>query len=108
MLNSKFVRERALHFARELTSGLPENPLFKTLLRLGVTEPRDEDRVRLAHVQVLGRPPGTEELAEAITFLDEYARRREASGLAAEEARLAAWQSYCQSLFLLNEFLYVN
>ena len=43
-----------------------------------------------------------------MAFLDEYSKRLRKAGRSEAESRLAAWQSYCQSLFCLNEFLYVN
>ena len=39
--------------------------------KLGLAEERDEDRLRLAHLEVLGRPPTPEELQEARNFLAE-------------------------------------
>ena len=73
-----------------------------------MAEENDEGRLRLAHVEVLGRPPTAEELAQAANFLSEYTERLKSAGQSADDSRLAAWQSYCQSLFSLNEFLYVN
>ena len=108
LLNNPFVRERSLAFARLLLTGMEEDPLWKPIYRLGLSEVRDEDRLRLAHVKTLGRPPAGEELAEGLRFLDEYSSSLLQEGTSPEEARLAAWQSYCQTLFSLNEFLYVN
>ena len=108
MLNSAFVRDESAHFAKRLLEEMPEHPLFERVYRLGLAEETDEDRLRLAHLEVLGRPPTAEELQEAKSFLAEYDRRLQSAGRSEEESRLAAWQSYCQSLFSLNEFLYVN
>ncbi len=108
LLNDPFVRERSLAFARQLLSGMEKDPLWQPIYRLGLSEVRDEDRLRLAHLKTLGRPPTREELAEGIRFLDEYSRSQLEQKTSEEEGRLAAWQSYCQTLFSLNEFLYVN
>ena len=108
MLNSAFVRDESANFAKRLLQEMPEHPLFERVYRLGLAEERDEDRLRLAHLEVLGRPPTPEELQEAKSFLAEYDRSLQSAGRSEEESRLAAWQSYCQSLFSLNEFLYVN
>ena len=108
MLNSAFLREESLHFAKRLLEEMPEHPLFERVYRLGLAEEKDEDRLRLAHLEVLGRSPSPDELKEATDFLSEYERRLQAAGRSQEDSRLAAWQSYCQSLFSLNEFLYVN
>ena len=88
LLNNPFVRGQALHFARSL-----------------LKETADEaGRVRSAYRRALGRPPTGAEVSEAREYLDAYARRVKAGS----DARLAAWQSYCQMLFCLNEFLYVD
>ena len=102
------AREQSLHFATRLLEGMLEQPLFERLYRLGLAEEKDEDRLRLAHVEVLGRPATAEELAQAANFLSEYAERLTSAGQSEEGSRLAAWQSYCQSLFCLNEFLYID
>ncbi len=108
MLNSAFVRDESAHFARGLLEEMPEHPLFERVYRLGLAQERDEDHLRLAHLEVLGRPPTADELQEAKSFLAEYDRRLQSAGRSEEESRLAAWQSYCQSLFSLNEFLYLH
>ena len=108
LMNSPFVREQSLHFAKQLLEGISQDPLFETLYQLGLASEKDEDRLRLAHLRVLGRAPTEEELAQAVNFLNEYVERMKSGGSSVEQARLAAWQSYCQSLFCLNEFLYVD
>ena len=39
-------------------------------------------------------------------FLEEYQKKDTARK--PEESRLAAWQSFCQTLFCRNEFLYLD
>jgi hypothetical protein len=57
---------------------------------------------------VLGRNPTAGEQAQAGEFLAAYLSAA-ANQDRPEEARLlAAWQSYCQSLFCANEFAYVE
>jgi hypothetical protein len=92
MLNNPFVRAQALHFAKSL-----------------LKEAADEaGQVRSAYLRALGRPPTKAEISEAREYLDLYARRAKAAGRSDGDARLAAWQSYGQMLFCLNEFLYVD
>jgi cytochrome c553 len=93
LLNSPFVREQALHFARSL---------------LADAKGEDGDRLRSAYARALGRPPTAEELADAAAFLRDHAARARANGRPEADARLAAWQSYCQLLFCMNEFLYLD
>ena len=92
MLNNPFVREQALHLAQSLLADATT----------------DAGRLRSAYERALGRPPSADELADATVFLGEYAARLKAKGRPEAEARLAAWQSYCQMLFCTNEFLYVE
>lgn len=92
LLNSPFVREQALHFAKQL---------------LADAKVSDEDRLRTAYLRALGRPLRAEERAEANDYLQRYAATAQSLG-PAPEARLAAWQSYCQLLMCLNELLYVD
>lgn len=93
LLNNPFVRDQALHFAQAL---------------LADAKMSEQDRLRLASVRALGRPASDEELAEAMAFLKDYTVRAKEKGRPEAEARLAAWQSYCQMLFCTNEFLYLD
>ena len=43
------------------------------------------------------------EVADVTVFLQTYSAR-----VKAPDARLAAWQSYCQMLFCTNEFIYIE
>ena len=87
------MREQALHFAQALLDGCKSD-------RHGA------DRTR-AFELALGRPPTAEELSDGGGFLTEYAGAVQAAGPEAD-ARHAAWQSFCQMLFCMNEFLYVD
>src|SRR5262249_38310959 len=80
LLTHPFVRESALQFARSLLNAAGD----------------DAARIRLAHVRAFARPPSREELAEALEFLKEYTDATSKQGRTAADARLAAWQSYCQ------------
>ena len=93
LLNHPFVREQSLHFARRL---------------LADPKASDADRIALAHRLALGREPLASEAAEVAQFLAAYQTRAEAKGRKPSEARLGSWQSFCQTLFCRNEFLYVD
>jgi hypothetical protein len=93
MLNSAFVREQSLQFAKQLLADKKAN---------------DEARLRRAYVQVLGRLPTADEMAAAVTYMRLYTAKAKSAGRTPDESRLAAWQSYCQMLFCLNEFIYVE
>jgi mono/diheme cytochrome c family protein len=92
LLNHPFVRGQALAFARRLLDGAGT----------------DEDRVRAAYRLALGREPEGRETTDAVDFLGRYAARAAVKGMKEADARTAAWQSFCQTLFCRNEFLYVE
>jgi hypothetical protein len=93
MMNSPFVRDQAAHMARGL---------------LGNDKLSDDDRVRLAHELTTARPPTSDDLTDARTFLAAYVAATSAQARPESERLAAAWQSFCQSLLCGNEFLYVE
>ncbi|MGE5191340.1 MAG: DUF1553 domain-containing protein [Deltaproteobacteria bacterium] len=93
LLNSRFVREQSQHFARRL---------------LADEKATDEVRCDRAHRLALGRPASADEQKLAMRFLDAYLKATVAQARPEAERRLSAWQSYCQTLFCANEFLYVE
>jgi mono/diheme cytochrome c family protein len=94
LLNDPFVRSQAEQFAAR------------------VMQERDEtaDRVRLAFETSLGRPPKEDELVDACGFIStrQAERERRKTGAASSRADVAALADYCQVLFGLNEFLYID
>ncbi len=92
LLNSPFVRAQAAHFARRL------------LAESHTTAQRVEEAHRLA----FGRSATATEIERAERYLTEYAASLPAAAGTEEERLLAAWQSYCQSLFCANEFMYLE
>ena len=93
LMNSPFVMEQARHFAENLLS------------RAGVN---DRERVELAHLKVLARPPSDDETEQALAYLAAYPRIQGAGEAERAETRRQAWASYCQLLFGLNEFMYIE
>jgi hypothetical protein len=93
LLNHPFVREQSLHFAK---------------LLLADPKATDANRVAMGYRLALGREPLPTESKEVADFLAAYQKRATASGRMPEEARLNAWQSFCQTLFCRNDFLYVD
>ena len=93
LLNSPFVASLAEQFAQ----------------RLLAKENRD-DAARIQHGYwiALGRAASPAEAHDASQFIDTYLNETLAAGVAAADARLAAWKSFCQFLFCLNEFVYVD
>jgi len=91
LLNHPFVREQSLHFAKRL---------------LADAKATDEQRIHAAFRHALGRTATAAELAATTKFLAEYQKKDNVRK--PEESRLAAWQSFCQTLFCRNEFLYLD
>ena len=91
MLNNQQIIERAGAFAERLLA--PE----------GVTT---EEAIRRGYLRALGRVPDETELAESAAFIqratDSYA---EAGN---QNAARAAMSDFCQVLFSLNEFIYID
>jgi hypothetical protein len=93
LLNHPFVREQSRHFAERL---------------LADGNATDIRRVANGYRIALSREPVGSEVKEVIDFLDVYQKKILERGVKSEEARLSAWQSFCQTLFCRNEFLYVE
>jgi mono/diheme cytochrome c family protein len=88
MMNNPQVRAAARDFAARLKPALSKSPA---------------EAVKAAYATALGRQPDATELADAVAFLD-------ASSAGAEEpaGRERALTDFCQTVFALNEFFYVE
>ena len=95
LLNDPFVRDRAADFARRLVAE-------------GGSAPRQW--VDRAFLLAMSRPPGNDEREESIKFIERQFERRTArdKSVSAEEVRLRALADFCQTVFGLNEFVYVD
>jgi hypothetical protein len=56
----------------------------------------------------VGRAPEASESEDAANFLSKYEQLAVTKGKKPDEAQLAAWQSFCQTLLCRNEFLYLD
>jgi hypothetical protein len=93
-LNDPFVRSRAEELAARLQTEAGGEV---------------EAQVRRAFQLCLSRDPTAEDLAEASAFIQEQtARRQRESQASPAKARQLALADFCQSLFGLNEFIYVD
>src|SRR5262245_26881757 len=95
LLNDGFFRDRASDFARRLLAECAGKP---------------EDWVDRAFRLMVARPPNDAERAAAVAFLSQQLERRGARepSQATETIRLQALTDFCQALFSLNEFIYVD
>jgi hypothetical protein len=91
LMNDAFVIEQAARFAERL------------LREAGSSPPRQVER---AFLLALGRPPSPAERAQALAFLD-HQRNALAADSAADPWR-SALTDFCQALFNLNEFAYLD
>ncbi|MFI5458125.1 MAG: PSD1 and planctomycete cytochrome C domain-containing protein [Isosphaerales bacterium] len=93
LMNSSFVRDQS----RQLGKRLLEDSRFNDTARIG-----------LATLYCLGRAASDAETTAALAYLERFVTELETTGTTPEEAKRAAWQSFCQVLLCSNEFLYVD
>jgi hypothetical protein len=95
LLNDKFVRARAMDFAQRVEKEAGTGP---------------EAQVRLAWRLALGREPSPEELKSATAFLNAQLQQRATRDPAksTDEAQPLALADFCQAIFAMNEFIYVD
>jgi cytochrome c553 len=87
LMNNEQVRSAAKAWAKQLTAGSQE----------------PHDTIAKAYATALGRAPSPAELASVDQFLAPQTKSYEATGKPE-----TAWGDFCQLLFGLNEFLYVD
>jgi len=90
LLNNTHVRTAATAFAKQLLS----------------SQKTDPDAVTAACRQALGRAPDKDELADTLQFLQTQTAAYQAAGK--PEPRQRALADFCQTLFGLNEFSYID
>ena len=93
LLNDTFVRARAMDFAERVGKEAGVEP---------------EAQVRLAWRLALGREPSTTELKSGTAFLKAQLRRRSERDPVKTELQQLALADFCQAIFALNEFIYVD
>jgi hypothetical protein len=95
LLNDPFVRLRAKEFAGRLKLEAGGDPA---------------SQVRKAFLLAVGREPTTEELGDSTAFLASQAeaRAKRDATVPTEDARLLALTDFCQMMFALNEFIYID
>src|SRR5262249_19665146 len=95
LLNDRFVRARALDFARRVEQEAGAEP---------------EAQVRLAWQLALGREPSAGELKSGAAFIKTQREHRsvgDPSSAKTDRPGLAL-ADFCQTIFALNEFIYVD
>jgi hypothetical protein len=92
LLNSPFVHEQAVGFARMLINELPE--------------PRA--RVELAYLRTYARKPAAAEIDRAINYIKRYEQALVAEGGAAGPMSIEAWSSLVRMILASNEFIFVE
>jgi hypothetical protein len=93
MLNNPQVQSYAKAFAERLKPAAVDSPA---------------DAVRLAYQIAYSRLPTESEQNDAVEFISEQRKQFAAAGKKEDEALLASLSSFCQVLFSLNEFIYVE
>lgn len=92
---------------------LLNNPVVIQHARLGAErllreKNEDRERIQLAYLRLLSRPPTSEEIELALRFLAEYAQTVGPHLKKGQDARLEAWTAFCQALLGCSEFRYTN
>ena len=93
LLNDAFVRARAADFA-------------KRVAKEGGTHA--EAQVRLVWRLALGREPSAGELASSVAFLEAQIQQRSTRHTENTDPRHLALADFCQAVFAMNEFIYVD
>jgi hypothetical protein len=88
MMNSAFVAERSLSFAKFLLSDVKGD---------------DRTRMEQAYLRTLARSPSSQEIEDALAYIHATAEKNPGA-----DAALKAWQSYCHILLASNEFIFVD
>ena len=93
LLNSPFVHDNSVAFARRILSATQD----------------DSQRISLAYEAALGREPAADEVESSLEFVRQYIHRMEESGGAGtQDSSGDAWAAFCRSLFVSNDFLFVE
>lgn len=92
LMNGPFVLDQARHSAEDL-----------------LADQRLDDRARVQqlYLQSLGRAARSDEVTAAIEFITSW-NRGLPNTTGAKDRRTMVWQSLCQAMFMLNEFVYVD
>ena len=90
MMNSDFLRERFLSFAKFLVA----NGGFDS----------DSQRIERVYLMALARRPDAEELGFGLSYIANYP----SGGAEDSNPRLEAWQSLAQMLMVSNEFHFIQ
>ena len=93
ILNDPFVRDRATEFAQRLQKECGGDL---------------DSAVRGAFAISLARSPSESELKSSAEFIAARQAQRQKRGMNEEDAQRAALADFCQTMFGLNEFLYVD
>ena len=97
ILNDRFVRAVAHDFA-ELITDKARKP--------NMDQPELTPVVELAFETAFARKPTAQEVAASIEFIEKQSTTRAKRG--EKESRQEALADYCQTLFGLNEFIYID
>ena len=92
LMNGPFVLDQARHSAEDLLTGQHLD---------------DRARVQRLYLQSLGRSARSNEVTAAVEFITSW-NHGLPNTIDAEDRRTMAWQSLCQAMFMLNEFVYVD
>ncbi|MCH9022828.1 MAG: DUF1553 domain-containing protein, partial [Planctomycetes bacterium] len=92
MMNDPFVHTQAEKFAQRLIQ----------------ESPNSDQRIELAFILALARPPTDQEQQASKNFLHNFKNQANNPDTPADKLEQLAWESYTRSLLRTNEFIYVD
>jgi hypothetical protein len=93
LLNDKFIRARASDFAQRVAKEAGAEP---------------EAQIRLAWRLALAREPSADELESSAAFIKAQIQDRSTRDSEKSDPQHLALTDFCQMIFALNEFIYVD
>ena len=92
LMNSPFVKEQSLHFARRLTQ----------------RQESDRDRVRFAVESSWCLEPTSEEITDFLAFMTQYRHQTNEPGVSENQRSEVEWAALTRVLMTSNPFLFVD
>ncbi len=92
MLNDELMHNQSVAFANRILRDAHQPP----------------QQIARAYELAFGRPASTEEISDALDYLDSVAPQLREAGIKTSEIKLAAWSSYLRGMLASNEFQFVD
>ncbi len=111
LMNSPFVEQQARQTADLIFADPSPVDRGQHAVNAGKIEQPNLDRVarvQALYLRTLNRPAASQEIADAVAFVDEFKRARAVLPDAPKDLNAAAWTEFCRALFASNDFLFLE